>query len=172
MHPYVKLAKETVEQNLLFGRKYPDFKEDELPPETLTQKGGVFVTLYQGDELRGCIGTILATQKNLAQEIIANSISAATADYRFSPITKKELPTIKYEVSILSKPEQIDSPAKLNPEKYGVIVESGRKKGLLLPDLEDVDTIDDQIYIAARKGGINLSKDKITLYRFTTTKYK
>ncbi len=170
MTPYTQLAKQAIEEYFINGKKIS--LPIDLPIELLNKKGGVFVTIYNGKELRGCIGTFLPTKKNLAEEIIANAISAATQDDRFSSITQKELPELKYEVSVLSEPEPVDDLQKLDPKKYGVIVKSGYKTGLLLPDLASVDTVMQQISIAAQKGGIDLDSEQIEVHKFTTTKYQ
>lgn len=167
-----ELAKSAVEN-------YIENKKIILPPKNLskkflTKKAGVFVTIKKDKSLRGCIGTYLPTKKNIAEEIIQNAIAAAVEDYRFGPVQKEELPYLNYEVSILSKPKQIKDLSELNPKKYGIIVQSAEnpfKKGLLLPDIEGVDTVEKQIAIAAHKGGIGLPKEKIIIYRFTIEKY-
>ena len=118
--------------------------------------------------LRGCIGTILPVTGSVAQEIIDNAVSAATRDPRFDPITPEELAWLEINVDVLSTPEKIDSPAELDVKKYGVIVSCG--KGLLLPDLDGVDTVEQQIKIAMQKGGIRPDED-IELERFTVTRH-
>ena len=172
MHPLVKLAKETVEKYIQEGITInPPL---DLPQEFLASKAGVFVTITKNKKLRGCVGTFLPTQENIAKEVIHSAIAAATEDYRFEPINRDELPQLNYEVSILSEPEKIKDLSELNPKKYGIIVQSAQnpfKKGLLLPDLEGVDTIEKQISIAAQKGGIDLRDEKIIIYRFTVKKY-
>ncbi len=170
MNQYVKLAKQAAEK--YFQESSVLQPSNKLPAEILKKKAGVFVTIYKNGKLQGCIGTFLPTKKNIAEEIIANAISAATADYRFEPLTKNELPQLSYEVSILSKPEAIKSLEQLDPQKYGVIVESGFRRGLLLPNLEGINSPEQQVSIAAEKGGIDLNNDTIQLHRFTTTRYK
>jgi len=137
--------------------------------------------------LRGCIGTYLPTRENIAKEIVSNAIAAATEDYRFEPIQKKELPYLKYTVYILSKPELVKDIKELDPKKFGIIVKtipiasnrdvvfnghSPYKSGLLLPGLEGIDTIEKQIAIACRKGGINPTKERIIIYRFKVEKHE
>lgn len=170
MNKYTQLAKQAIEEYFTNGKKIKP--PADLSDELLSQKGGVFVTIYNDKELRGCIGTFLPTKKNLAEEIISNAIVAATQDDRFSPIIEKELPELKYEVSVLSEPEPVDDLKKLDPKKYGVIVKSGYKTGLLLPDLAGVDTVAQQINIAAQKGGIDLNSEQIEVSKFTTTKHE
>ncbi|MCD6232931.1 AmmeMemoRadiSam system protein A [bacterium] len=173
MHPLVKLAKQAVETYIKEQKTINP--PDNLPEEVFKEKAGVFVTITKSGKLRGCIGTFLPTQKNIAQETIRSAIAAASEDWRFGAIQEEELPYLHYEVSVLSKPERINSLSELNPKKYGVIVQSAEnpfKKGLLLPNLEGVSTIEKQISIAAQKGGINLQKEKIVVHRFTIKKYE
>ncbi|PIU55038.1 MAG: hypothetical protein COS88_05785, partial [Chloroflexi bacterium CG07_land_8_20_14_0_80_51_10] len=120
---------------------------------------------------RGCIGTFQPTRPNVAEEIISNAISSATRDYRFSPVIPEELPELTYKVDILTKPELVKSKDELDPKKYGVLVEYGGKRGLLLPDLEGVDSIDQQIEIASAKGGI-LPDEPVKLYRFEVRRFE
>ncbi len=168
MHPLVKLAKETIEQYILNGRviKPPA----DLTPE-MTEKAGVFVSLKKKGELRGCIGTFQPTSENVASETIQNAISAATQDPRFLPVSSTELDDLEYSVDILSEPEKVNSKKELDQKKYGVIVKSGSRKGLLLPDLEGVNSVDEQISIASMKAGIYL-EENIELYRFEVKRYK
>ncbi len=161
----------------------------ELSEEFLQKKSGIFVTIEENDKLRGCIGTYLPTKINIAEEIIHNAIAAASEDYRFSPIKKEELPYLSCTVYVLGEPELIKDIKKLNPKKYGIIVKTAPivspnstdvvfdghspfKSGLLLPDLEGIDSIEEQISIACQKGRINLTKEKITIYKFTVEKYE
>ena len=176
MNEYVKLAKLAIEIYKKTGEKIEVPKD--LPEEFFNCQKGVFVTIYEKNDtesekqLRGCIGTFIPTKENIAQEIIDNAISAATADYRFSPIIESELNSLIYEVSLLNPPEQIDSTKDLDAKKYGVIVKSqDRKTGLLLPDIEGVGTPEHQIEIACQKAGIELNEEKIELFRFTVSKY-
>jgi len=143
-----------------------------LPEEFLRKKSGVFVTIEKEGDLRGCIGTYLPIHKNIAEEIIHNAIAAATEDYRFDPIRKEELPHLTYTVYILSEPELIKDIKELDPPKYGIIVKTATKCGLLLPGLEGINTTEEQVSIACQKGGINQEKEKIVIYRFITEKYE
>ena len=167
--PYVKLAAETIDRYIRTGKKIK--APDGLPEEMTNTKAGAFVSIHKNGELRGCIGTILATKKNVAEEIISNAISASTRDPRFPAITEDELPELEINVDVLGEPELIDSPDELDVKRYGVIVSSGFRRGLLLPDLEGVDTVDEQIQIAMMKGGISYG-DNITLHRFEVIRHK
>jgi AmmeMemoRadiSam system protein A len=168
MHPLVKLAKDTVEQYIR-NRKIIGPPADPVPE--MNAKAGVFVSLKKKGELRGCIGTFQSTTENVATEIIQNAVSAATQDPRFPPVSKSELGALEYSVDVLTEPEKVKSKKDLDPKKYGVIVKSGDRKGLLLPDLEGVDTVDEQVSIASMKAGIYLGED-IELYRFEVRRYK
>ena len=134
-------------------------------------KAGAFVSLKKRGALRGCIGTFLPVQLNIASEIIHNAVSAATRDPRFPSVQADELDSLEISVDILGSPEPVSSPDQLDPKKYGVIVMSHAQTGLLLPDLEGVDTVKQQIDIAKEKAGIpaNVTPD---VYRFTVTRYK
>ena len=166
--PYVRLARQSLE-SYISNRKTIAVPDD-LPPEMLTTKAGAFVSIHEHGKLRGCIGTILPTQKNLALEIIHNAISASTRDPRFDPIRPSELPWLEINVDVLGAPEPISSPDELDVKRYGVIVSYGRRRGLLLPDLDGVDTVDQQIDIARQKGGIR-EDDPYTLERFEVVRH-
>ena len=165
---YVKLARQTIEKYVITGKKL-EIPED-LPEEMLNRKAGTFVSIHENDRLRGCIGTIVATKKNVAQEIISNAISACSRDPRFNPIKVEELPYLEISVDVLGDAEYIDSPEELDVKRYGVIVSQRGRVGLLLPDLEGVDTVEEQIEIAARKGGIDLDED-YQLQRFEVIRH-
>ena len=165
---YVRLARETIENYIKQG-KIITLPLD-LPKEMINQKAGAFVSLKKYGELRGCIGTFMPTQKNIAQEIIKNAVSAAVEDPRFSPVNVSELEDLSISVDVLSVPEEIKDISQLDPKKYGVIVSSGYKKGLLLPDLEGVDTAEEQVDIAKRKAGI-YPDEKVKLYRFEVKRF-
>ena len=168
MHPLVQLARSTIETYVNEGRAIS-------PPENLTpemkQKAGVFVSLHRFGELRGCIGTFEPTRPNVAGEIISNAISSATRDPRFPPVAPEELADLEYSVDVLTKPKPVKSKKELDARKYGVIVESGFRKGLLLPDLEGVDTVDQQIDICRMKAGIDPG-EPVHLYKFEVKRYK
>ncbi|HEY3297390.1 MAG TPA: AmmeMemoRadiSam system protein A [Armatimonadota bacterium] len=165
--PLVALAKEAVEEFVKSGRKkaVPASVSAEL-----AQKAGAFVCLKKSGNLRGCIGTIEATQPSIAGEIINNAISAASRDPRFEPVRADELDDLAYSVDVLNEAEPVDSIDELDPKKYGVIVESGHKRGLLLPDLEGVNTVEEQLGIAMQKAGI-LHSEPISVWRFTVTRH-
>jgi len=168
MHPLVHLAKQTIETYVNEG-KIPS------PPEALTpemkERAGVFVSLHKFGELRGCIGTFEPTQKNVAEEIIQNAISSSTRDPRFPPVAPEELEHLEYSVDVLTTPKPVKDKSRLDPKKYGVIVECGFRRGLLLPDLEGVDSVDYQIDICRQKAGI-APDEPIKLYRFEVKRYK
>lgn len=141
----------------------------ELPPE-LSGRAGVFVSLKKNGQLRGCIGTFLPVQDNIAAEIIHNAVSAGANDPRFWPVKPDEMEKLTVSVDVLSEPETIDSLNDLDPRRYGVIVARGQRRGLLLPDLEGIDTAEEQIAIARQKAGIE-PEEPVGLYRFYVTRY-
>jgi AmmeMemoRadiSam system protein B/AmmeMemoRadiSam system protein A len=167
MSPLVRLAKQTVETYVKEGKT---LKPGELTPE-MKEKAGVFVSIHKFGELRGCIGTFEPVKDNVAEEIINNAISSATSDPRFPPVAPNELGDLDYSVDVLTTPQPIDSQDQLDPRRYGVIVESGFRRGLLLPDLEGVDTVDYQIDICRQKAGI-MPDEPVKLYRFEVKRYK
>ena len=167
LHPMVKLAKDTVESYIRKG-KTPRPKK--LIPE-MRERAGVFVSLHKHGQLRGCIGTFEPVKNSVAEEIIANAISSSTRDPRFPPVTASELYDLEYSVDILTKHEPVTDISQLDPREYGVIVESGWKKGLLLPDLEGVDSVEEQIAICRLKAGISAS-EPVKLYRFQVRRFK
>ncbi|HHN66174.1 MAG TPA: AmmeMemoRadiSam system protein A [Nitrospirae bacterium] len=169
MHPLVQLARKAVESYVREGKVI-------APPDELTeemkQRAGVFVSLKKKGQLRGCIGTFLPTTENVATEIIKNAISAATEDPRFFPVQPEELDELEYSVDILSEPERVSDISQLDPKKYGVIVTRGPLKGLLLPDLEGVDTVEEQLRIAKLKAGISPYDEDCEIYRFSVKRYR
>jgi AmmeMemoRadiSam system protein A len=167
MHPLTRLARDTVESYVKEG-KLPRLKE--LTPE-MKEKAGVFVSIKKHGQLRGCIGTFEPKQQNVAEEIISNAVSSALRDPRFLPVDAEELPDLTYSVDVLTMPEPVESEKELDPGRYGVIVERGKRHGLLLPDLEGVDTVEKQIDICRQKAGI-LPDEPVKLYRFEVKRYK
>ena len=166
---YVKLARASVESWVLDRKRLvcpPD-----LPPEMREKRAGAFVSLHENGQLRGCIGTIAATRKNVAEEIIENAISACSRDPRFAPVRAAELKSLDVSVDVLGEAEDIASPAELDVKRYGVIVTNGRKRGLLLPDLDGVDTVEDQIRIACQKAGIRPAEN-YALQRFEVVRHE
>ncbi|MCE5259563.1 MAG: AmmeMemoRadiSam system protein A [Chloroflexi bacterium] len=166
-HALVQLARKTIE---LYVREHKVLTPPTEPTPEMRQRAGVFVSLHRQGELRGCIGTIEPTQADVAREVIANAISAATRDPRFTPMRANELADLDISVDVLTAPEAIDSPDELDPKRYGVIVASGGRRGLLLPDLEGVDTAEYQIQIALRKAGIGRN-EAYKLSRFEVIRY-
>jgi len=166
-HPLVELARRTIETYVCEGKRIEP--PAELSPQ-MRERAGAFVSLHEDGELRGCIGTIEPTQANLALEVIHNAIMAATEDPRFPPVSARELAALEISVDVLTTPEPISSMAELDPKKYGVIVRSGYRRGLLLPDLESVDTVECQVDIARRKAGIG-PHEPVQLYRFQVQRH-
>lgn len=173
MNPYTKLAQKAVEQYIETGKTIePD---PGLPKEMLENKAGVFVSIESNGNLRGCIGTYLPTKDNIAQEVISNAIAAATQDYRFSRIKKQDLASLSYTVYVLKKPEPIEGIQELNPKEYGILAKTlsmPPKSGLLLPDLEDIKTKEQQLLAVCKKAGIDPAHEELMLYRFRAQKYR
>lgn len=178
MNSYVNLAKKSIEEYVKNGKRLEILRD--LPAKLLNNKAGTFVSIHKKPkknqkegELRGCIGTFLPTKDNIAQEIVDNAISACSRDFRFSPITKNELDDLEISVDVLSKPEKIEDIKKLNPKKYGVLIKSKNdsRSSLLLPDLEDVTTIHDQMAIVLGKASIS-PQEPIDIFRFTVIRHK
>ena len=139
-------------------------------PELFSKRGGAFVSIKIGRNLRGCIGTIMPTTGSLAEEIVQNAISAAVEDPRFMPMDMEELRECDISVDVLGSPQRC-SREDLDPKRYGVIVSRGSRKGLLLPELEGVDTSGQQLAIALRKAGIPEDAD-YEIERFEVVRYE
>ncbi|HOA97135.1 MAG TPA: AmmeMemoRadiSam system protein A [Acetivibrio saccincola] len=167
-NPYVSLAKKALETYVITGEIIG--VPNDLPDEMLKNKAGTFVSIKKNGELRGCIGTILPTKENIALEIISNAISSGTRDPRFNAVREDELDSLSYSVDVLLEPEPIDSIEDLDVKKYGVIVRAGFRTGLLLPNLEGVDTPEEQVSIALRKAGIS-PKENYSMERFEVIRY-
>jgi len=166
---YVALARLSVETFVRTGR--PAELPADTPDELLKRRAGVFVSLHKDGDLRGCIGTISATRGSIAQEILQNGISACSRDPRFDPVRPDELDYLEYSVDVLGDAESIDSTAALDPKRYGVIVTKGWKRGLLLPNLEGVDTVEYQLAIAKQKAGISPADHNVQLERFEVVRH-
>lgn len=168
MHPLVQLAKDAVELYIREKRTLT-VRFRELPGE-LNKRAGVFVCLKVRGELRGCIGTFQPAEPTIAGETVRNAISAATCDPRFPCVTATELDSLEYTVDVLTPPERITDVRELDTRRYGVIVQSGSRRGLLLPDLEGVDTVEHQVGIAMQKAGIPRGSP-VDLFRFEVRRY-
>jgi AmmeMemoRadiSam system protein A len=165
-HPLVQLAREAVETFVREGRT---IEPEELSNEMLEQ-AGAFVSIRKTGDLRGCIGTVEATQANLAKEVVHNAIDSATRDPRFLAVAPDELEDLSYSVDVLSPAEPVSGPEELDPKRYGLIVRIGGRRGLLLPDIEGVSTVEEQISIAKAKAGI-FPEEEPELLRFTVRRY-
>ncbi len=162
----VRIARKTIETYIREGRIV---SVDEVP-HFGKKTAGCFVSIHASGALRGCIGTILPTKETVAAEIIRNAVSASTEDPRFDAVRTEELDSLEISVDILSEPEPVTSHDELDPKQYGVIVTSGIRRGLLLPDLDGVETVFEQLAIARRKGGI-APDEPCSIQRFTVTRY-
>lgn len=170
-HPLVELARQTIETYVRDGRVIDP--PAELTPQ-MKEKAGTFVSLHDPyGQLRGCVGTFQPTQRNVAMEVIRNAISAATEDPRFPPVMPSELEGLDVKVDVLSAPEPVSSPEELDHKRYGVImeaVEGWHRRSLLLPDLDTVDTVAEQLRICRLKAGIGPS-EPVRLQRFEVKRY-
>lgn len=163
----VVIARKTIETHVRENRIIQD---DEVPSFG-GGPAGCFVSIHAHGALRGCIGTIFPTKGSLMEEIVRNAVAASTEDPRFDAVREDELDSLDISVDILSEPEPVHSHELLDPKKYGVIVTCGFRRGLLLPDLDGVETVAEQLAIARRKGGI-AADESCTIQRFSVTRYK
>lgn len=168
--PYVRLARKALEEYM--PKHIPIKVPKGLPEEMLKQKAGVFVSLKKEGRLRGCIGTIAATTASIAEEIIQNAVSAGMDDPRFPEIRPEELPELEYSVDVLGAAQVVTSLDQLDVKKYGLILTKGRKRGLLLPNLEGVDTVEQQIEITRQKAGIRENEQDIRMERFEVVRHR
>jgi len=162
------LARRAVEEYIISGKE-AEFEEAELP-DILKKEAGVFVTIKKNGKLRGCMGTFRPVQKNAAYEIVSNAMTAAENDPRFPEVEKEELNEISISVDILSKPERVRDKSELDPKKYGILVKGGHQTGLLLPDLEGIETVEKQLSVAKRKAGLR-EDAAVEIYRFTVSRF-
>jgi MEMO1 family protein len=170
LHPLVALAAEAVEAFVRDRRII-------VPPPDLIERhphaarrAGAFVCLKARGQLRGCIGTTEPTRETLAVEIIENAIAAATRDPRFDPVRPDELFELAITVDVLSEPEPVADHAQLDHLRYGVIVRAGARHGVLLPDIEHVNSVQEQIETVRQKAGIG-PHETVELFRFEVTRY-
>ena len=166
-HPLVRLAKDAVDTFVRFGRV---IDPADVSAE-LQRPAGAFVSIKRGHTLRGCIGTVDPAQDSLAREVVHNAIDSATRDPRFLPVEAQELDELSYSVDVLSPPEPVSGPDELDHRRYGLIVRNGLRRGLLLPDIEGVGSVEQQIAIARVKAGI-LPDEPVELFRFTVERLR
>lgn len=165
---YVRLARESLTHYLIEG-SYMDVPSY-VTSEMLSTKRGVFVSLKKSGALRGCIGTIYPTTESVAKEIVGNAVAAGEGDPRFSNVSVEELEDIVFSVDVLTEPKEAFK-RELNPKRFGIIVKSGVKSGVLLPDLEGVDTTEQQISIVLKKAAILPSED-YSIEKFEVIRHK
>lgn len=167
--PYISLARYTIREFVNKGIR-PELPE-KLPDEMMQKRAATFVSLHRHGRLRGCIGTLVPTRDSLASEIQRNAIAAATEDPRFPPLQPDDLDGLEISVDVLFPAEKISSINQLDPKKYGVIVSSGYRRGVLLPNLEGIDTAEEQVAIARSKAGI-AANEKYQLERFQVIRHE
>ncbi|MDD3652743.1 MAG: AmmeMemoRadiSam system protein A [Desulfotomaculaceae bacterium] len=163
----VRVARDTLEKHVK-GETRPDISDI---PEEFRARAGVFVSIKKQGNLRGCIGTIEPVRSNIVEEVVANAISAGIQDPRFQPVRAEELADLEYSVDVLQPPEPVRHMDELDPKEYGVIVRSGYRSGLLLPNLEGIDTVEEQVSIARQKAGIG-PDERVQLERFKVDRYE
>ena len=168
---YVKVALETIAAKLGLGSQNEKEEDKYKEMEELMEKKPCFVTLYKENTLRGCIGTMVPYRENLLEEIRGNAVSAAFNDPRFESLKKDELERIEISVDVLSAMEDVEDIEELDPKKYGILISDGRSQGVLLPDLEGVDSVEQQIEIAMNKAGIT-RKPGLVIKKFTVKRYR
>ena len=168
-HPYVKLAVQAVHHFLSEGKPMPC---PSPVPDGMNDQSGAFVSIKKkiSYELRGCIGTVTPNQNNLAEEIIQNAVNAATRDPRFKPITIEELDQLLFSVDVLTPLEPINRLEQLNPRQYGLSIKYKEHHGILLPDLEGIDSVQRQIELCLQKGKIRRN-EPYQMYRFEVNRY-
>lgn len=168
-NPYINLARSSIEHYLETGRALT--LEEEKKAGFDRDYNGIFVTLYKDGNLRGCIGSVGDVEHDIADEIIHQAINASQMDPRFPPVTEEELDDIVISVDVLDEPERIRTLKNLDPEVYGIIVTKGMRRGLLLPRIDGVDTVEEQLSIALRKAGIRENED-YEIERFKVTRFE
>jgi AmmeMemoRadiSam system protein A len=168
VHPLVKLAIQSVKHFIETGKPLPC--PDPLP-DNLKQKAGIFVTIRNQDSLRGCIGTLTPKYKNLAEEVIKNAIRSANDDPRFDHVEKRELPSLTFSVDVLTQPEKINDLEEHNIKQFGLIVRGEEKQGVLLPDLDNIKSANQQLKVCLKKGGFT-DNDTYELFRFEVKRFK
>jgi AmmeMemoRadiSam system protein A len=168
MHPLVRLAIQAVEHFIETGKSLP------CPnplPDDLKQNAGAFVTIKNQDSLRGCVGTMTPKYKNLAEEVIRNAIRSANEDPRFDPVDKRELPSLTFSVDVLTPLEKINDLEEHNVKQFGLVVRGESKQGVLLPDLDNIKTANQQLKVCLRKGDLK-NKNTYELFRFEVKRFK
>jgi AmmeMemoRadiSam system protein A len=166
---YVRLARYALETRILTGK--PADKPEGIIPEMRNRRAGAFVSIKKNGNLRGCIGTISPVTASIADEIMRNALESGLGDPRFDPVSEAELEDLVYSVDILGDAEPVQSNDQLDPQKYGVIVKRGARRGLLLPALEGVNTVEEQLSIALQKGGIRPDEPYV-IERFEVVRHR
>ena len=167
---YARLARKSLEEYILYGRVLNIHNMD-IPKEMIENQAGVFVIIKQYGQLRGCLGTTEPIRKNVAEEIVHNSIGTGTRDPRFFPVKKEELNSLKYIVDVMKEPEPIQSIDQLDVKRYGIIVSCDSRTGILLPNLEGIATPKEQVSIALKKAGIR-EVESYSIKRFEVIRHQ
>ena len=171
-HPLVVLARKSIESYVTSDRMLGPPAD---LPEEMKRRAGAFVTIRRHGELRGCMDTIEPSFSSVAEEVIQNAISAATRDPRFAPVSVDELNELEVKVDVMGEPELVSSLDDLDPKRYGLIVQSvaePRQRGLLLPDLDRIDTVEKQVHWTRHhKAGITDPAEEVKMFRFEVVRY-
>lgn len=171
-----KMVRKTVElwvnerKKLNFDSYAEIIGDSSLIQRLKNQRTGVFVTILKDNKPRGTMGTINPVMDNIAEEIINNAIEAAAFDPTFIPVTPQELDELEYEVSVLNPLESVDDSKDLDPKKYGIVVEQGLKRGIVLPNIKEIKTVEQQIEVAKERANIDDALDAwdpLLIKRFT-----
>lgn len=183
-HSLVKVARKTIEHLLVYdelprfevldyGIKLAEesvlFEADELR-RFLSESRGVFVSIKNHRGLRGCMGSVVPRKKSILEEVIFQTKQASMNDPRFDPLSQSDLLEITVTVELLSDLERVENSDELNPQIYGVLIQSGENRSLLLPNLEGIDDVETQLKIASNKGGFTVNEIE-TIHRFTVEKF-
>ncbi|MEW6542959.1 MAG: AmmeMemoRadiSam system protein A [Nitrospirota bacterium] len=170
-HPLVKLAAEAIAAYLWRGQVIEPAAAlfSDLPDALMP--AGCFVCLKRQGRLRGCIGTTEPLYETLAGEVIRNAIGAATRDPRFAPVERFELDELSITVDVLGPAEPVPDQTALDHRRYGIVLRSGERRSVLLPDIEGIGSVAEQVAAARDKAGL-APHDPIELLRFEVTRYR
>lgn len=165
---YIRLARDTVEF-FVKNKKRPFFDRNKY--NIPFKSAACFVTLKNESGLRGCIGSAYPLRQDLFQEIIENAISVCDKDDRFEEVDESELSELFISVDVISEPQKVGGILDLNPKKFGIVVETKEKQGVLLPEIEGIRTPSDQLRLALKKAGID-EYEEYTIKRFTVERHE
>lgn len=128
----LKVARSAIDAYLTTGNK--KIAAQQIKSPGLNLKRGVFVTLHEKGNLRGCLG-LFSSEQPLCQTVARIAIESSSQDYRFTPVKLDELKGIEIEISVLSEPKLIDNWRKIRLGTDGVIIRKGSSSGVFLPQV-------------------------------------